>query len=464
MIAPTHRRRLFVVVVVVVSATLLTSDRAWAFDLPGPDAAALGQGGAVVASPYVVSGCVLNPALLGLHPRTLRISAGVTVDSRRAVTRRLGYGPETTAEATPEPSALPMAVAVGSLGVYSLFAGAWYVERGGARAEFPGKDPNDPLTPSQWDRQRYGALRYRLRRHHFGLGLAWRPLPWLSIGVGIGGQWISLEHSRMISFTQGDDDAAERLQNDVQSTVKLKDEFVPVGLFGVFLRPWKPLRLGLSFELPGGAKLTGSGTLTQSGPYPNARVLIGEAAASLRLPLPWVLRVGLGVDVWRFAIDVSGTVTGAPPTRGLVADAKGLLVQPNAGQTEVFPMEILPLGVVLRRQFTLSFGLRVAILPRVLHLSAGYAFAQGETHPAYRTAALVAPDRHLATVGVSIQHKALRLDVAYARVIASTHSGTSKAFQTNLVEPSVSTNIGASRQRLDGDLIALTLSVDLALR
>jgi len=448
--------------IALLLSLMAAGGRAQAFDLTGPDPSLSGASGATAAATFGVRSFVLNPALVGfagLGKRGIRLSAGMTVDSRRVTTRRLQDDPSGTAETPLDPRVLPHVSAMGALGLQHLTAGAWYEEKSGASVWFPGRDPNDPQTPSAWDRQRYGALGYELRRHHFGLALAWQPLPWLGLGAAAGAQWLSLEHQRILAT--GINGNQEQPWADLESRLTLKARFVPLGVFGVLLRPVPWLRIGVAFEASGVARLAGTATLAPARPDSWALVPAGEASATLRLRLGWVLRAGLGVDLGRVSLDVGGSVTARPGARSLVADARGLRVQPVAWQPDVVEVNQLPLGIVLRRRLALSATTRVMLVDKRLYLSVGYGFTQGQADPRYRSAALVAPDRHLLALGVCFQRGPLRVDVGYVRVQAAISGSTGLARQSHLVDPAAAVGIASGRQSKSGDLASATLTFDL---
>lgn len=445
---------------------IVASPRAEAFDLSGPDPSLPGASGATAAATFGVRSFVLNPALMGfsgLGKRGLRLSAGMTVDSRRATTRRIGDDNLDTAESPLDPRVLPHVAAVGAIGLLHLTAGAWYEEKSGAKVWFPGRDPNgdsgDPPVPSVWDRQRYGALGYNLRRHQLGLALAWRPLDWLAVGAAAGAQWLSLEHRRVLAT--GVHENQEEPRADLESQLALKARFVPLGLFGMVLRPVRWLRFGVSFEVSGVARMEGTALVKPTQVYSWALAPAGEASAALRLPLGWVLRAGLGVDLGRVSLDVAGSVTQRPGPRSLEADARGLWVQPEAWRADQLAVNKLPLGIVLRRRFALSTSLRVAVVPKRLFLSVGYGFTQGQADPRYRSAAVVAPDRHLLALGVCFRVGPLRVDVGYVRIWAVATTSTGRAVQSHLVDPATAVSIASGRQSLSGDLASATLTFDL---
>lgn len=463
-----------VIMGVVFLGWTLAAPRAYAFDFTGPDPTLTGASGATAASSFGVRSFVLNPALLGLDQslgqglgrglqglgkRGLRLSAGMTMDSRRATTRRIGDEPQDTAQSPLDPRLMPHVAAAGSLGLVNLTAGAWYEEKSGASVWFPGRDPNGPLVPSVWDRQRYGSLSYDLRLHHFGMALAWRPLRWLGLGAAVGAQWLSLDHRRILATGVGGDQEDPRA--DLESQVALKARFVPLGLFGLVLRPVRWLRLGAAFEVSSVARLEGTARLAPTRPISWALVPMGDASASLRLRMGWVLRAAMGVDLGRVSIDVAGSVTARPSPKSLTVNAPELLVQPVSWETDVVEVNHLPLGIVLRRRLSLSTTVRVAVVAKQLFLSVGYGFTQSQVDPRVRSAALVAPDRHLLALGICFRRGPLRLDVGYVRVQAAVTTSTGYAHQTHLVDPSAAVSIASRHQSLSGDMASATLTIHM---
>ncbi|MFC1482514.1 hypothetical protein ACFL51_01780 [Myxococcota bacterium] len=396
--------------------------------------------------------------------RSLRVTAGLRVDTRKPTTRLIGDSAGETAESINDPLLQPLAIIQGSLGLWNLHAGIWYAERGGSTADFPGRDHNFPLIPGQDDHQRYGALSYELRRHTYGIAVAWRPAEWLGIGVAAAAQWITLTHERVLWAGPAESAVpVSELGNyyDLRSRMDLSDGFVPMGLFGLFVRPWRPLRIGLSFEIGGEAELSGTATLRPSrdeggvGTPPQ----YDETDATVRFQIPWVLRIGLGVDVGRVSLDAMASITGAESPAALVAETPGLLLERTSGPYALVPIDQIPLGIRFQQRVRLGVGLRVAAIRRHLTLALGYGYGQGATEPSERSAALVTPDQHLFSVGLVARYRAVQLSVAYARVHAIWRTGTSEAQLVNPVEPEATTGIGSGRQTLNGDLVSATLSL-----
>lgn len=434
-----------------------------AFDTPGPDAACLSQGGACAASTEAGGAFTWNPALTpGPGASALWLAAGLRVDARHVTTRRWGDPADRTATAPLEPRVLADVSAQAPLRVLHLHAGAWYRAIEDQGAWFPGQSPEDPLVPGSYDRHRYGALRYRRRDTEYGLSLAWRPKPYITVGLAAVGRTLSLERERVLWAGTPAILAAtpESTADDLRVRLDLHAPFVPEGRFGFFLRPAPPLRLGVSFALPGVARLRGTASLP---PLPSGRVvtLEDEAKASLRLRLPWTLRVALGVDVGRLRMDAQLTLIDATRPLDPEAHTVGLLMHRSETPTLLVPISRVGLGTVTRRRIALATGARILVVRPWLELAIGYAFHQGESAPAWRSAALSDPDQHVVTGGIRLRVGPARLDVGYGRVFATSRGGPGEARQWNPVSPLSVTSIAAGRQTRNGDLVAATLSLAL---
>lgn len=426
-----------------------------------PDAAGLARGGAVVAAPDAGSAFIWNPALVPPGLRGLRLYGDLRVDARRVTSRVWGQDPDRTAFAPLEPRVLPLIAAQGGLGGFHLTAGAWYRVRSDERAWFPGQNPEpDPLVPSAYDKHRYGALRYRRTTHTFGLSLAWQPRPWVAVGLSALGRWIRWSHERLLWTGTADnvDPSLNVTADDLEYAVSLRTRFVPEGRVGVFFRPTRFLRLGLSFALPGEAHLRGHATLADQ---PSGRVvpLVTRADADLRLRLPWSLRGAVGVDVSRVSLDAQIQLEQAPSPGVPVVDTTGLLIRRTTG-IDLIPINAVPLGWQYQRRLELGLGVLVRALPW-LDLAAGYRFTQSDLASAWHTAAAVSPDRHLLSVGVGVRLGRLRLDLAYARAWAVGRRGPGRALASNPATPSAAAPIGDERQTRNGDLVSFTLSLEL---
>jgi hypothetical protein len=446
----------------VLLAALVATGPAAAADLPGPDAASAALGGLPAADGRSPGAFVLNPALLAAGAPGLQGYAGLAVDARTSLSRRPGVDALAAAVSPLAPRAFGHAGVSALLGL-GVAAGAWYQDRGGPTAAFPGHDPDSVLVPGAYDRDRYGALAYRLRESEAGLALAWQATRHLAVGAAFAGRFVGLAHERVVWTGT----AARRVSepestaDDLRVALDLRDRFVPVGYLGLWLRPLRALRLGLAAELPGEARLDGSASAQVTRPAGRVTVLVPRADASLRLRLPASLSAGLGVDVGRVSLDVAGRHTWAPTPRTPAATTRTLVIQHAEAALGGAPIRALPLGFRWRSRLELAAGLAVRAWPPALEVRLGYAFVQGSVDPAMRSAALVDPDQHRFTVGLGLRLRRWRLDLTYGRVQATATTGVSLARQTNVLAPDATTVIGAARQTRSGDVVLVTAGFTL---
>ncbi|MDY0002142.1 MAG: hypothetical protein RBU30_12665 [Polyangia bacterium] len=431
---------------------------------PGPDAAGLGRAGAVAAADEHLGAHPWNPALVPLDSaRGPRLMVDLRLDARQVTVRR--WDSQSRFHAPLEPKLLPSLDLQAPLGLPGLWGSAWARALEDNETWFPGQDPDSPLLPGKYDLQRYGALRYRFQQSEYGISLAYRPRRWLSLGAALVGRTVRVAHERVLwagteaSFATQPDSTAD----DLRIRISIRDPLLPEGRFGLFLRPLEPLRLGLSFSLPGVARMEGRASLP---PMPSGRVITlkADTDASLGLRLPWVLRAAIGVDLGRVSLDSQVTYTDAPRPRAPRVKTLGLLVHRVESPTVQVPISEVRLGPVFRSRLALGASVRVVALRPWLELSLGYVFSQGAASPAWTSAALIDPDLHAFTAGLTLRRGALRLDLGYARILASRRGGPGLARQENPIAPGAAAAISSGLETRHGDMAAVSVTLELAPR
>lgn len=308
------------------------SGRAGGFSYPDLGAAALSRAGAFVARADDPSALWYNPAGAALAPGTTllvdvnifnenirfqrRVYAAYGADRRLAVpvdryphdpTQRM---PEVQNDNSPFP--IPFVGLTGDLGLgilrrnrlallLGIFGPNAHPRRSYPSSCEPGvspcRPPSDPARAVP-NPARYDTLATDILVLNPSLGLAWRPLPWLSLGATFQAAFarFSIEKAVAAIWTSRGGQPTEDPAQDLGVRIDARDSFTPSGILGLHLRPLRFLELGVAAQLPlvhrcvGEAKITIPGTVLGAGSVyadPN------PAPVEVELRFPWVVRSGV---------------------------------------------------------------------------------------------------------------------------------------------------------------------------
>ncbi|MEM6926924.1 MAG: outer membrane protein transport protein, partial [Myxococcota bacterium] len=154
-----------------------------------------------------------------------------------------------------------------------------------------------PFAPSSlYDEegpQRYSIKDTLIYQFSVGPSLAWQPVEWFTIGVGLQWQYLQVGQSVDITFDGSDDPPG-----DIAVDARVVDAFTPNANVGVLIEPVPEVSIGLSAQ-PGSSYVgRGSGTLDFTGNTLQEIGFIDPAVytdddVSLAIRLPWVLRAGV---------------------------------------------------------------------------------------------------------------------------------------------------------------------------
>ncbi len=160
----------------------------------------------------------------------------------------------------------------------------------------PCRPPSDPAR-SVPNPARYDTLATDILVLNPSLGLAWRPLSWLSVGATFQAAYarFSIEKAVAAVWTSKGGQPTEDPDQDLGVRIDAQDLFTPSGILGVHLRPTSFLELGLATQLPlahrcvGEAAITIPSTVTGAG---SVYASPNPAPVEIDLRFPWVVRAG----------------------------------------------------------------------------------------------------------------------------------------------------------------------------
>jgi long-chain fatty acid transport protein len=167
----------------------------------------------------------------------------------------------------------------------------------------PSEKPTSVPAPSRYDVADIDVLVV-----YPTLGVAWRPLPNLSIGGNFQATYGSLD----LTLAVGSIDNGEDPEFDTDVALETRDAFTPTGVVGVHYAPLSFLELGASvrfgfeFEFEGEVRAD----LPEKVKQMSAKVEPNPASMTLSIPMPWVVRAGAryvnhdGQDRERFDVEL----------------------------------------------------------------------------------------------------------------------------------------------------------------
>lgn len=308
------------VVAVVLSLPLLA--HAAGFDYPDHGTAALSRGGTFTARADDPTALLYNPAGAALLRGTHVLINGNILDENIRFQRRNYPAPNDPAKLTlipdryhndqslrmPEvrnddaPFITPFIAVTTDLGLsffkrhrLTLMAGVYgphvhpshtfprYCAEGGRLCEPEGGPTGRPAP------QRYDMVESDVLLFYPTIGLAWQPLPGLSIGGNFQAAYGSFDLSLVVGSITNKEDPA--LDADIK--LKTRDWFTPTGILGVHWKALSFLELGASVRF--GFTMKFEGEVEATLPETLSMVTVDPNPGTIRLdvPLPWVVRSGV---------------------------------------------------------------------------------------------------------------------------------------------------------------------------
>lgn len=421
------------------------SARAAGFFLPVRGARALSHGGATVVSGDDLNAQWSNPATL--FRSAARVAAWVdfaainlnasfrraNLDEVMAWDDRYPQGfPEVTSNAWfPDP-----AFAVGSnfglaqwmfvLGVYGPYAGT---------TSWPDDDPRCPAGQSasgcatqcyqdpgscQWNLgpQRYNMIQPEQMLLKYQLSAAYRPIPKLSVGVGLYVASFRMKERLKISAYPGIFGWAEDPTLDALIELDAADWAKVGAVFGVWGKPLPWLELGAAFETP--LSLDAKGTLRVRLPsnYYFGDVTVTGDKIRLQTDFPLSLRVGARyVDPKdRFDVELMASWEHWSTHKSIVVTPREEIRFENVPGLGTYRVKTFTVAEDFHDTVSVHLGGSVKVIPKWLELRAGYFFELGAIPNRTYNVQVIDNDKHGAAFGVSVRYWKMRFDVAYAYI------------------------------------------------
>lgn len=256
------------------------------------------------------------------------------------------------------------------------------------------------------------------------LGAAWRPLPWLSVGGVFQLGYASFDYHTVAGAFVG-----ENPTYDVDVLLSIKTKLHPIGIFGLHVTPFRWLEAGVSvrtgfvFEGEGEVKTIVSPKI----PIP-VTTEPNPAPATLRIPLPWVVRAGLryinhdAQDRERF--DVEADLVWEQTSSLELFDVLTTVDVTNAttGQPFIPPIKGIPVGHDWNDTISLRFGGAYNfhdLLPdhARLTLRGGFYWESAAMPRDLTRLDFLALERYAMTLGAGVKWGRYSLDVAYGLLL-----------------------------------------------
>jgi long-subunit fatty acid transport protein len=320
-----------------------------------------GRGGANVAAPDDPIAMHTNPAALaGLPGLQLMIDADMIWD-RRAFTRAPDHfdtdgdgvaDREVTYDRVAN-SFAPLPPTPGVFATYNLATLGLRQLTLGAAVYGP------PLAHTEWPAdgpQRYSQIENHPLEIRYSLGAGYE-LPWLGLRVGATGALVSqifdnaLALNTFLSFP-------EEEGYDASVDVHTSDHLIPVGLFGMSVRPFSRLVLGVSFRTPYDAEGTGEAKLTLGRQLGRVAAVEGRALRAF-IKMPAQVRAGVKYEHpnRRFDVEAAAVWELWSRNRDIIFRPEGIRVTPKPGYEALFDPVAID-DIVIESRYRDTYSLR----------------------------------------------------------------------------------------------------------
>lgn len=259
------------------------------------------------------------------------------------------------------------------------------------------------------------------------IGVAWSPLPWLSIGAVLQFGYVDFSYHLAVGALVG-----ENPVEDIDVQVEIDSKIKPIGLFGIHVRPFEWLELGVSART--GFTFKGEGII-----YPNANSAFADkygyelgfipdpAPATLDIPFPWVVRSGVryvnrdAKKRERFDIEFDFIWEENSSLQSFDVMTNIEVVKKGTNDAFINPIK----KVSVQHQWTDSVSLRLGgsytfydVLKKFdLSLRAGTLWESSPMPEQYTRLDFLSLERYGLTTGLGIKWNRYRFDIAYALLL-----------------------------------------------
>ncbi|HET6610498.1 MAG TPA: hypothetical protein VFG83_00840 [Kofleriaceae bacterium] len=280
---------------------------------------------------------------------------------------------------------------------------------------------------------RYGGLSLDLSRQVIAAGGAWRATDWLAVGAALTASRTELSERRML---WGGSTAAGQMPSptdDILISVAGSDAFSPGACAGVLVAPaGAPLEIAASARFVGSAHVTDQATLapTHQGQMTITRE---SSAASLELPATIITRAGaryLGARITA-EIDAAYAIHRGDDNHTWQTDLA--VSDPVTGATA--QITAIPSALTTRDQLTAGGSVDFAAAPGLVWLTAGYAFATGQSDAGHLSPTWVGLATHTVAVGAEAYFDGTTLAIGYAHTFARSTTVTADATDVRMIAP-----------------------------
>jgi long-chain fatty acid transport protein len=298
-----------------------------------------------------------------------------------------------------------------------------------------------------------------------GAYAAWRPIPELTIGLGVELLVGSFTSRQTLSgcLPERFFCSPEDPEWDIAAEIAAAPIVAPTGIVGATYHFYEGWRVGASFHLPTwiSAPATVRNRLPEAAPYRNAEQ-IGEDA-SLDFQLPWEVRVGLEARdlVEGLRVEVAGNLQywAIHDTIDVVPDGIAITNLPGFPAEYLIPDIQIPRGFqtsiagMIGAEYTIPVNETIGVTPR-----AGFSYETTAVPADYHSVLTLDSGKATPSVGVSVAVGDARFDAVYAhQFIQSVETDPATARLRQIVP--VQANVSETPDAINGGLY--TWSIDI---
>lgn len=455
--------------------------------LPAHGARGIGRGGAMVAADGDPGVLWYNPAgIAGERAVRLLVDASVAVADLSYTRVDSGGNPRPTVQGDPQPLPLPT-VAISVPLPRNLWVGGSLATPLIAGTNFPrpsyrpctATDPTGCLDTADDDApQRYSSVTLdgtQLLR--LDLGVAWRPVPELTVGLSAQTYFARLSVLKAISSYNGvAGGAPEDPEFDSLALFTMSDQFNPSAQLGARYVPTPWLAVGAAVQLP--FLFDAEGEVDVQLPASPLYAASSVEGRHARISMMFPLEVAVGVELrptarLRLAADFrwqywSGTGDDCGAGSALEGQQCEMLVHPE----DIYILDLPGIPRYKVPPVSEHLGFRDALSAHVgaeyelstwgLVLRAGYSYERGAVTPAARSTMANDPNKHLLAVGGSVRLWRVRIDLSYAAMLTAPLTvdfRTSEARQVNPIRPELAARVGGGEYTTTAHIMSLAGSL-----
>jgi long-chain fatty acid transport protein len=253
--------------------------------------------------------------------------------------------------------------------------------------------------------QRYSVIDTTIWQFAVGPSVAWRPVPWLAVGAGVGVQALRVDYDVTVTTSGQDDEGRDNPAGDVRAVARTWDTAEPWWNVGVLVEPHERVSIGLALTPPVGFLARGDGALDFTGHVlePNLdQTVWPDDDIALAVDLPVLARLGVAV---RPHPTVEVELTGVYEAWSTLSDLQISEIDVTVTSERFGLAEDVPPTLDIPSDFRDVWGLRLGGEWRVhpqLEVRGGVLYDSGALSPAELSVSLVDPWKVQGAVGASV--------------------------------------------------------------